>query len=841
MKTKLLSPEEFYGFRMGAERSFARWDKIVEYFWHLGKSPCVKIEELGKSTMGNSFLLAIISSPENIKNLDKIRKASLRLSHPKGISTKELETLIAEQKTVISMTMSLHASEVGGTQMSSELAYEIATSDEPEIEKIRKNTVFLLIPCSNPDGNIMVVDWYNKWLGTEYEGCRLPWLYHKYVGHDNNRDAFAINQVESKMLTRLLYKDWYPQAQIDFHHTGSYGARLFIPPYMDPICEHVDPLVWAEQQLYGGMMLVELEAAGKTGIETQGSYPGDMSPAWDDSPCLHNITGMLTESASVKLATPMYIHFQQLEPARRGRPEYKPQIGFPHPWPGGWWRLRDIVEQQKIAAIAALKCASSFKERILRNMYLKANRQIELGKSKPPYAFIVSPKQHDPLTAYNLLNTLMAADVEVHMAKEAFEVNGLTYPDGSYVIFTAQPCRPYILKLLKRTFYPDGPWTRRPDGTPIPPFDTSTDTLAEFMGVGVIEVLKPLKGNFEKCDSIEFPIGEVQASDHGYLLDGRLNESFKVVSSLLKNRREIYRALEPVGNLPVGAFYIPAQKDLAEELTKYAKRHHISFFAVKSESFKKKSVKSLRIGMYQRYWGGNMNEGWSRWLLEQYGFTYQTLRDAEVKEGKLADKYDVILLPNDPACLILGEGIEEYYRKRRPKTVLPKYPPEYQSGIGDEGVEKLREFINAGGTLVTFAVASNFAIEKLKLPIRNAVKDLKPKEFLCPGSTLKVNIDTDHSLAYGTAKNSLILFRTNYPVFEIQQSTNSEDYNVVISYPEERMLQSGWLIGEKYLSRKAALIDCKMGKGRIVLFGFIPQFRAQTAATFKFFFNCLIS
>jgi len=839
MKTKILSPEGFYGFQIGADRKLARWDKIVEYFWHLNKSPCVKVTKLGKSTMGNPFLLAVISSPENIKNLERLREISLRFSHPKGLSEEELEKLIAEGKTVVSMTMSVHASEIGGTQMSSELAYELTTSDDPEIRKIRENTVFLLVPCSNPDGNIMVVDWYNKWLGTEYEGCGLPWLYNKYVGHDNNRDAFHITQIESKMLTHLLYKEWYPQAQMDFHHTGSYGARFCIPPHTDPLYEYVDPLIWAEQQLYGGAMLIELEAAGKTGIETQGTYPGDMSPAWDDSPCLHNICGMLTESASAKLATPMYVHYQQLGPARRGRPEYRVMTTFPHPWPEGWWRLRDIVEQQKIASIALLKCAANYRERILRNMYLKAKRQIEAGESEPPYAFIVSPRQHDPLTTYKLLQTLQAADIEVHRVKEAFEVDGVTYPEGTYVIFTSQTCRPYILKLLKQTFYHDGPLTRRPDGTPMPPFDLSTDTLAEFMGVRLVEVLKPLKGSFELCDLIEFPRGRVDESKYGYLLDGRLNESFAVVNSLLKKGIEVHRILKPVGDLPVGTFYIPSKEGL-ERGQELAERHHVVFQAAESADFEMKPVKPLRIGMYRRYWGGNMDEGWNRWLFEQYGFEYKTLWDAEIKEGNLAEKYDVIVLPNDPKCLILGEGIEEYYRKTRPKYVMPKYPPEFRSGIGKEGMEKLHEFVEAGGTLITLGAASDLAIEELKLPIKNVIKNVEPKEFLCPGSTLKVNIDMAHSLAHGVAEDCLILFWRNYAIFEIEQGASNEDYRVVVSYPEERILQSGWLIGEKYFSNKAALIEAKLGKGRVILFGFRPQFRAKTAATFKFLFNCLL-
>jgi len=839
MSTKILSPEEFYGFKMGADRKLARWDKIVEYFQHLDASPHVKVTELGRTTEGNAFLLAVISSPENLEILEKIRQTSLRIAHPQGLSKDEVEKLIAEGKTVVSMTMSVHASEIGGTQMASELAYELATSEEPEVQRIRENTVLLLVPSSNPDGNMIVVDWYNKWLGTEYEGTGPPYLYHKYIGHDNNRDCFHITQVESKMLTKLLYKDWYPQAQIDFHHMGSYGARFYIPPNTDPLYEHTDPLAWTEQQLYGGAMLMELEAAGKTGIETQASYPADGGPYWDEVPLMHGICGMLTESASASLATPIYVHPQQLEPARRGRPENRVQMNFPHPWPGGWWRLKDVVEQQKIAALAVLKSAAAFRERMLRNMHLKAQRQIEVGGSQSPYAFIFFPEQHDWLTAYRLLRLLQDADVTLHQAKEKFKSEGITYPAGTYVVFTSQTCRPYVLRLLKQTFYHDGPLSRRPDGTPLPPYDLATNTLGEFMGVKVIEASKPVKGNFECCEPIEPPKGLVEDSERGHLLDGRLNESFAVVCGLLKRGRTVYRVLDRVGEFPVGSFYIPAQEGL--ELAELAERHRVVFYSVKQD-FRKTPLRMLKIGMYQRYWGGSMDEGWTRWLLEQYGFEYTTIRDADIKEknGKLIERFDLVILPDDDRSLILGENLEEYYKKTRPKMVMPKYPPDYQSGIGKEGTEKLRGFVETGGRLITLGNASNFAIEDLKLPFINVIKDVPQKDFLCPGSTLKVEIDMTHPLAYGVAKDAVILHR-NAPAFEIKQSANNDDYRVVVSYPEERILQSGWLIGERYLSDKAALIEARLGKGRVILYGFSPQMRAMTSATFKLFFNSLLA
>ena len=842
MASEIPSPEDFFGHKMGADRNLVRWDRIVEYFWELNRSPCVRVEELGKSTEGNPFLLVTVSSPENLKNSKRIMEASFKIAHPEGLSERQVERLIGEGKTVVAMTMSIHATEVGGTQMAPELCYEVATS--PGLEEVRQNTVLLVFPSFNPDGQIMVTDWYNEHIDTEYEGTGPPFLYHKYTGHDNNRDAIHLSQVESQMVSRVMYREWYPQAYIDHHHMGGYGARYYIPPFANPVDQNVDPLVWTEQQLYGSLMATMLEAAGKTGVESAATYPGEFMPTFNYIPCWHNICGMLTESASAKLATPTYVHYHQLKPSRRGRPEYRAQMGFPHPWPGGWWRLRDIVEQQKIASLACLRVAAGFREAILRNMYLKARRGIEAGRSEPPYAFVIRPEQHDELTAYKFMKLLADMDVAVSRSTREFRAEGVTYPRGTFAVFASQPCRPYIMSLLRQTFYHAGPFSFNLDGTPISPYDLCTYNIAEFMGVGLQEVKEPVEGEFEELTSIRYPRGMVEAGPSGWLLDCRLNESYAAINRLLRRGIEVHRTKEPVEaggrTLAEGAFYVPAGDGVEEEVRRHSKRHHLSFVAAPPTGFAHEPVRMLRIGMYQRYWGGNIDEGWTRWLLEQYRFRYRTIKDAELKRGRLSNKYDVIILPSDHKSLITGEGMEEYYQKRfRGLFTMPKYPEEYRSGIGKEGVEKLKEFVEAGGVLVALGEASDFAIEELKLPVVNVLKDLSPREFLCPGSTLRVLVNRESPIARGVAEDLLIVFR-NHPAFEVKPGPNNEDMGVVLAYPDERIMESGWLIGEEKLGRKAALIDAKVGKGRVVLFGFSPQFRAQTDATFKLLFNCLL-
>jgi len=846
---EVTSPEEFFGFKLGGDRKIARWDKIVEYFCLLEKqSDKIKVIDMGPTTEGNPFLLVIISSSENISNLDHLKEVNAKISDPRGLSEEEIKELIEEGKVVICQSMSLHATEIGGTQMAPELAYDLLTRTDEETKRILENVIFLMIPCFNPDGQIMVTDWYYKWLGTEYEGCNLPWLYHKYVGHDNNRDAFMCNMVESQYAAQIMYQEWHPQAYLDHHHMGSYGARFYIPPYCEPIHPHADPLIWREISWYGAHMAVKLEEKGKAGVLNAAQFPGWGHLGFHWLGNYHNIASMLTESASAKLATPIYIHKSQLRGDKRGSirgfPHYKPQTNFPHPWSGGWWRLRDIVEQQKIAAWALLDLAARHKATVLWNAYLKAKRQIERGIKGKPKAYVIPKPQHDPLTAVKLVNKLLMQGIEILQANSDFKADGITYPAGSYVIRLDQPKMGVIKTLLGRTLYPDDAWTREPDGSPSRPLDTATDTIAEYMGVRVDPVNCHFEGDFEKVTKPVKISGKIVGeSKIGYIFDGRLNDSFKTVNLLLSKGVKVIRVDEEIyiggKTFPPGAFVVAAElKNILKEI---APDTGITFYALEKElEVKNHEVKQQRIGMYQRYWGGNMDEGWTRWLLEQFNFPYATLKDDDIKKGGLKERFDIVILPDDPIPFITGEGIEEWWKEHRPEWPLPVFPPEYRSGIGDEGVQALKRFVEEGGTLVTFNQACDFAIEKLELKIKNVLKDKKPKEFFCPGSTLRAKIENYHPLGYGMPEEAFIFF-WNSPAFEILPSHFNERYEVIVQYPEKDILQSGWLIGEELISNKAAMISAKYGEGRAILIGFRTQFRGQTHGTFKLLFNSLIN
>jgi hypothetical protein len=834
------SPEDFFGFKMGADYKLARWDKIVEYFTILDKSsPKIIVKELGKSTEGNPFLLAIISSPENLKNMEKYKKICRSLADPRGISQDEINKMIHEGKAVVAMTMSLHATEVGATQLSPELAYELITSSSAEINTILDKVIFLLFPCFNPDGEIMVVDWYNKYLGTEYEGSYLPWLYHKYTGHDNNRDAYMLTQVESRLVSEIMYHEWFPQLYVDHHHMGSYGARYYIPPYYDPLHPNVDPLIWREHMLVGSHMAVRLEEEGKKGIETGAPFTAWWMASFHMITNYHNIAGMLTESASAKIASPIYIHPDQLQPGERGRPEYKAQTNFPSPWEGGWWRLRDVVEQQKISIMAVLDLAARFPEMFLNDAYLKAIRNIECGKNEPPYAYIIPSGQHDYLTTDKLIQTLMLAGVEVHQTEKALQIDNTVYPPGSYVLLLAQPLRAYIKSLLEQINYPDNPWTRQyPGGPPMRPYDMAAFNLAEHMGVKALPINIPLDAPLIRIKEAKMPEGKVVGSGaKGYLLGHETNDCFKAINLLLEGDAEVYWLRKEIKDggksYPPGTIFIKAPAGLQSRLETVAKETHLTFDAVQDKvSGEAYRLHPLKLGMYKRYLGGNMDEGWTRWILEQFHFPYNSILTKEMKKGNLNKKYDVIILPDDSMEMMIG--LKEDDERMRGFLM----PPEYKEGMGKEGVENLERFVKEGGTLITLDSACELPIEKFKLPIRDVVKDAPSKEFFCPGSTLHIKLNVCHPVAYGMEKEALALF-WNSPAFSIVPTPWNEHYQIVAHYLEKNLLQSGWLIGEKKLSNKAAIIEAKYGKGRVILIGFRPQHRAQTHGTFKILFNSI--
>jgi hypothetical protein len=826
---EIVPPEEFFGFQLGADRELARWDRIVDYFEHLDeRSDRIQVTDLGPSTEGYPYLLVIVTSPDNMRRLEQLRQNNVRIQDPRT-PEEDVRGLIEEGVAVVSQSFGLHSTEVAGAQTPPELSYDLATRNDAETLRILDNTIMLMFPNFNPDGQIMVTDWYYENKGTDYEGVGLPWLYHKYVGHDNNRDADFLNMVEAQYTAKVLYKDWKPQAYVDHHQMGSYGARMYVPPYSEPIRPYADPLVWRELSWYGAHVAYKLEEDGRTGILNAGQYPGWGHFGWHWITPMHNMTGMLTESASASLATPLYIHPDQLRGGARGLPEYEAQSNMPSPWPGGWWRLRDIVEQQKIAAWAIQDHAARNKETVLWNGYLKAKRQMERGASGSPKAYVIPADQHDPLTMTKMINTLLASDIEIYRTAGDTEVDGMSYAAGSYIVPLAQPKMGLVRNLLGRTFYPDNDWTRARDGTPLRPYDTATHTMAEFMGVRVDPVDTAVDEGARLFEPVMIA-GGADGEGSFFAIDGRHNASYKAVNLLLNEGAEAYRAARPGSGIERGDFIVEDHQSLAA----VAEHTGVTFRTLDAFPSAAREIERKRVGMYQRYRGGSMDEGWTRFVLEQFEFPYTTLHDDDITRGRLASRHDVIILPHDPPEMISGEEME------LPPGRSPQiYPPQYMSGLGEEGAAELKQFVEDGGTLIALGDASEYAIDTFELRIRNVVEDVNRNDFYAPGSTLRVTFDTDNRLAYGMPDRGVVLYWSN-PVFEILPSRANDSYVTVARYVDRDILQSGWLIGEDHLSNKAAMVAANVGDGRVIVYGFRPQHRAQTHGTFKLFFNALL-
>lgn len=830
-------PETFFGHRPGADYKLIRWEKIYEYFNILGKaSNRIIVQELGKTTMGNPFILAVISSPENLDRLDIYKDIAEQLAKGR-ISDKEAISLAEKGKTIALVTCSMHASECGPTQMSPELGYVLATDNSTQIKMILDDVIFLLVPSWNPDGNILTTDWYRKNVGTSYERAPMPWLYHHYAGHDNNRDAFMHNLKETRYVNRILYHEWFPQIFMDMHHMGNSAARLFLSPLYDPRHHSLDPLLTREIELTGAYMRTVLEEQGKIAVMHYALWNHWRMSAIHTCALWHNVATILFEAANTSLATPIFQKAQDLAPPNRrglGTQGNTQTINYPSPWPGGWWRLRDIVEYAYWSVLSFLESGAIHKNKYLLNMYRMAKNSIEKGKNESPYAFIIPQVQKDPNTAVKMVNLLISGGLEVHRAKAPFKVQEHEYPAGTYVALASQAYRPYLIDILGPQIYPDR--RQYPDGPPEKTFDLTGWTLPYMMGVGVDRVDLPFDAQLEPIDKAMLHEGKVFGSSKSYILDHNILESYRAVNRLLLEGFQVVWAKESFQSgekkYPAGAIIVSGS-DIDKKVSSLAAEFNLKIHA---GSFTGKVIplKPLRMGLYQP-WVANMDEGWTRFIFDTWEFPYATLHDAEIRNGRLKHKFDVIVLTNVAASRIVNG-----HRKGM-------VPSQYAGGLGEHGLAALNQFVWEGGTLITLNSSCLLPIKHIKVPLRDISRSFPTTEFFCPSAILQVEIDNTHPIGFGMGKTADIL-SYNSPIFEFIEKEEIEagkpqvrlnDVTVVARYPNSNPFRSGRLIGDKILHNKPALLEVEMGQGRIILFGFRPQNRAQTYGTFMLFFNSL--
>jgi hypothetical protein len=834
----LKSPEEFLGYKVGTDYKIADYETIQKYFKHLAEnSKMIVYQEIGKTVQNRNMFMAILSSEDNIKNLDKYQDIVKQLSDPRKISDVQAKQFSKDGKVVVLVTCNIHSTEIASAQMSMELAYNLITTKSPEeVNKALKNVIFIIMPSINPDGETMVVNWYNKYLNTEYEGSSLPYLYHVYSGHDNNRDWFMFNLPETRNVIDIAYHKWIPQLWLDEHQMGSSGARLFVVPYKDPINPNVNPLIWRWQKVIGGLTALDVEKQGYKGIIDQAYFEGWWEGPASDCGLWHNQIALLSEMASCNIASPVFIDPSEVK-ATEEITTYDIRTNYPSPWRGGWWRLRDIVDYELALTYSLIESSGRFKDDLLYNYYLMGKDAVDKGKIGNPYAYIIPRNQNDPVTTSKMIDILQQGAVEVNWTDKEFKIDNVTYPAESYVIFLDQPNGRYAKDLFEEQFYPDLRKSKKE--TPIEPYDVAGWTLPYLMGVKFSTVTKPTEINSVQLTNANYPQGKVELGNGNYFITpSGLNVNSGLINQLQKQNIKVFWNSEKISSggkdYNPGSVVIPKTEESATEVKKLADELHIKIDVLADVDVSKiKELKKVKVGLYQSY-TANMDEGWTRLLLESYNFDFVTMHNRDIKDKKLQEKYDVIIIPEmSPDIIKTGYYAGDYARYNRPK------PPEYDSGLGRIGVENLKAFVEKdGGYLVTLGEACNFAIEDLGLRVSNVLKKVKSEEFFCPGSLLKINVDNTTPIGYGMEKeiigyqNSNIAFSTSIPFGEFNR-------NIVARYPTKDLLKSGFLLGEDLLYTRAAIVDIKQKKGHVILLGFKVQNRHQTFGTFKLLFNAI--
>ena len=820
---------------MGADRELADWPSLQRYFENVAAaSDRVELVDAGPTTEGRRLIAAIVSSPENINRLEEIRANGLRLADPRRTEEPAALAIAEKQPVIVAIGMSIHATEIAATQTAPELLHTLATSQDPEIAKSLNDVVLILFPSLNPDGHVITVDWYRKWKGTEFEGTSMPWLYHKYVGHDINRDAFMMNMAESRSLAEFFYRRWHPQVFLTMHQMGPRGARYFVPPNLDPIDRNYDPLVWRTAGLLGHAMALALEEDGRSGVLQNALYDYYWPGYEDSAPLGHNTVTLLTEAASVRVASPITVPADQLT-GGRGFPDHQPSTTFPNPWPGGAWTLRHIVDYNLSAARGLINGAARYRGDLVRNFYRIGKRQVELGAKGGPFAFIIPHDQFDPHAARKLEELLIQGAVEIRRTLEPFRVAETVYQNGADIVMMAQPFRAYAKTLLEVQQYPV---RRLAAGAALDrPYDVAGWTLPLQMNVRVDRIDQYFEPPpTTRLDRVEIPPqkvwGDLRRASF-YVIEARGNAGSIAINRLLKTDAKVSFLSSPLAVLGYtyepGSILVAESKGVREAVENIAAtlglRATASGGRAPSDA---RPIGRARVGLYKP-WVESIDEGWTRWLLEQYEFEFENLGDADVKRGALRQRFDAIVLPDMGAERMLNGH------------VAGTMPPEYVGGLGKDGGDQLKQFVDAGGTLVTLDSSSELAMNLLGAPLRDATRGLSPNEYFCPGSIVKIMLESD-PLTYGVPRETagFCSFNTAYDL-AARSSTEAgaATARIIARFANSNVLMSGWLEGEKAIAGKGAMVEVKSGQGRAVLFGFRPQHRGQAHATFRLFFNAI--
>jgi Zinc carboxypeptidase len=858
------TPEQYFGFKIGADGELARYPKILEYFAALAKqTDRVKFEVIGKTTMGNDYALLRISSPQNLAKFDRLVEINRRLADPRGLSDAEAQKLAAEGKPFYLVYATIHSTEVSNGQAILYIVHRLATESSPFIREILDNAVILMVPSQNPDGQHLVIDHWYKTKGTN--NARVyPDLYHKYVGHDDNRDWFMFTQKETRMNIELVQNKYKPIISHDMHQQGPANSRIFVPPFTDPFDPNIHPLLALGQATVGQAMASALIGEGKEGVAWLEGY--DMWTPARQYMVYHGQPRILTEIASSggNLADP-FVNPQKGKPLGPQESRWN----FPVPYSKDTWTLQQQVDYGVTAALAGMAHVAKYGREWLYNFYRVHRDWVNYDKG--PFAFVVPAAQRDQYATYEMLEILQFADVEIDRATAPFSANGTQYPAGSYVIKTAQPYGAFAKTMLEKQVYPD--LRIFPGGPPEPPYDVTGHTLWMLMGVNVQAVEKPFEASLERMKAVAPVVSPLPPRPKAaYLVGPESYGVFKLVAELQKASVPTFRAGTAFEGHPAGTFIIPSTPASQAIVEKAAP----SLGLVVAATDRMPAVDGFRLkpGMKVGLWkaAGNMPAGWLMWQLEQYGIDHEIVK-AQDFTGDLNQKYDVILLPSGTSKARIVNGLDP---KRNDAAEWS-----WAYGVGESGWAKLKTFVQNGGTLLAIGSAVETTRELLDLPIEKALPEAPPRFgasapraddgvaagaveralrdafssparlmqtlrdrvadptslFYCPGSLLQNEFDTSNPVAWGMPEAWPVFFETDQ-AYRLRPGFGVET-KVVSRYPREHILQSGWLLGEEYLKDQANIVSFRIGKGYVVTYGSQVDFRTQPRATFRLIFNAL--
>ncbi len=843
------APSDVFGFEPGDDYKLASYAQLLEYYRELdAASPRVVLQEIGSTVLGRPLLLLLISSEANLAQLDRWQQISTDLAHAR-IDEETARRYAEEGKAVVWIDGGLHATEVAPSQMLPNLAHHIATDESEETRRIRDNVVLLLMPSMNPDGLEVVRNWYELNLETPFETTRPPELYHHYVGHDNNRDWFMNNMPETAAVSKVLYEQWFPQIVYNHHQTGPSWARIFLPPFADPVNPNIHPGVTTGVNMVGSAMSNRFAMKQMPGAVSDMIYSMWWNGGMRTVPYFHNMIGLLTETSHAT-ASPRYYDPEEL-PAQVGNPrrgQSAPTSGvdifYPYPWLGGDSRFSDPVRYTFTASMAVLDIAADLKERWLYGIY-SMGRDAIAAADEDRFAYVIPAQQWDSQEARNLVEILMRGGVEIERASENFSAGERDFEAGSYIIYGNQAFRNYAIDLLEKQDYPDR--RRTPDGPPDPPYDLAGWTLPMQMGVEVVRLDDAFSASSQALSIYpDIEPGTVSGNaGYGFAFSAQSNASVQALNRLTREGETVFRAEQSFTaagtDFPVESYIVEyLSQDTVDRVNAAAETLGLNFVGMTSTPDIALALQEpVRIGLYKS-WVANMDEGWTRWLLENYEFEFESLTDQNVRETDLS-RFDAILLPS--------QGTSSLLNGHTPGTM----PEQYVGGLGLAGALALKQFVEAGGTLVTLDAASDFAIQQFGLPVENTVAGTTDRQFFIPGSLIRAKVDTSHPLANGTQDEVAASF-VNSRAFEVVSIPRTREggteqtpeppeqpVEIVVSYAEDEILMSGWALGEEdHIAEKAAMMKVRLGEGSVVLFGFRPQFRGQPRATYKLLFNSLL-